>query len=209
MVKTYEVHNNGGRPYSVLIDNKNVIIYDNEDGKELYDLRNVLKIFIGINPEGDTDIGNTILIEKKDKQYIFIGHIVKQFKTFDNIIKFHSYVGNSDVPYPYAVGDRFLYSFITECGYIGREEYQGAFDDYNKVIDFLLKFEKSLTKCGNKIKRSTLQHYYKIKHILSKPIEDIKLAEAKILVDYFSVTKSGSKKQLLERLEKVRRIKFN
>jgi hypothetical protein len=208
-MKTYQIHNNGARPYSVQINDKDVYIYNNHDRKEVYDYKNVKKIFIGVNPETDGDIGNTILIEKKDKQYIFIGHIIKEFKTFDNIIKFYSYVGNSDVPYPYAVGDKFLYSFIDECGYIGNKEYQDKLDNYNKVIDFLLDHNKSLTKCGNKIKVETIRHYYKIKNILSKPKEDIKLAEAKILVDYFSIIKSDSKNQLLERLEKVRGIKFN
>ena len=48
--------------------------------------------------------GNNILLEMKDS-YIHIGSKIYEFKTINNekILKYNSYLGNSDVPYPIAI----------------------------------------------------------------------------------------------------------
>jgi len=56
-------------------------------------------------------VGNTILLKLSEKQYIYIGGEIYRFDviTGDKITAFFSDVGNNDVPYPYAVGEKYIY----------------------------------------------------------------------------------------------------
>ncbi|CAK9033342.1 unnamed protein product [Durusdinium trenchii] len=57
--------------------------------------------------------GNSILVEKMDGDYIFVGHEVLSFKAPAKLVEHVSPVGNSSVPYPYAVdADGRHYLFI-------------------------------------------------------------------------------------------------
>lgn len=40
---------------------------------------------------------------------MFIGNNIYKFKTVDKITKYFSPIGNSDVPYPYAIGKKYTY----------------------------------------------------------------------------------------------------
>lgn len=119
---TYLIHNNGGTPYRVKITDlitgkKKVKIYKLN---ELYQFETTafLKyipqhIFIGRSPEnemtrfsgghGPDFDGNSILLHLHDNIYVFIGEKIYQFKSLSPIIDYVSPIGNSDVPYPYAV----------------------------------------------------------------------------------------------------------
>jgi hypothetical protein len=82
---------------------------------------NYHEIFIGndLNPkfkDGGT-LGNSILINKNGKEYIFIGHEIYSFTPHDHIKEYHSIVGNSDVPYPFAIGEKNVY-FMIEDQYV-------------------------------------------------------------------------------------------
>jgi hypothetical protein len=73
----------------------------------------VKKIFIGKSPRiemtkasesyGKEFDGNSILLQKTEKTYIFVGDKIFSFRPLSEIVKFVSPVGNSQVPYPYAV----------------------------------------------------------------------------------------------------------
>tara|TARA_Y100000768_G_scaffold375242_1_gene345853 strand:+ start:331 stop:1110 length:780 start_codon:yes stop_codon:yes gene_type:complete len=127
-LKTYYTHDNGGRPFKVLIDNKKVYIYKykkyDEDTNTFlyseksikYEKKNYFKcknIFIGKSPKNPQTIfsggygskftGNSILLQITKNKYVFIGHIIFSFTSKSEIKKFTSPVGNNDVPYPYAV----------------------------------------------------------------------------------------------------------
>lgn len=106
-------HDNGGRPFAVNIVGKKVEIYRqnkeedfDEKVQENIPYTKILEydtdeIFIG---KDETYPGNSILIRVKDK-YIYIGEKIFSFETESPIIKYHSPVGNSDVPYPYAIDE--------------------------------------------------------------------------------------------------------
>ncbi len=58
--------------------------------------------------------GNTILLWIKDDQYVYIGERIFRFKSLSKIVKYLSPVGNSSVPYPYAIDDEGRYYLIIE-----------------------------------------------------------------------------------------------
>jgi hypothetical protein len=133
--KTYETHDNGGRPFFVTVSGKNVVVmrnmntYKRVNGKfvdveappkEVLNLT-ADEIFIGKkSPSGGYDglkpseaEGNSILVKQGGK-YIFIGHEIFEFSPVkgDRIESFYSDIGNSDVPYPYAVGKTHMYILL-------------------------------------------------------------------------------------------------
>ena len=62
-----------------------------------------------------TFTGNSILLELKGKtRYVFIGHNVYEFTALEPITKFVSPVGGSDVPYPIAYSQNYVYFFIDD-----------------------------------------------------------------------------------------------
>lgn len=79
------------------------------------------KIFIGDNDLRDKSYankgqfpGNSILLEIDQGKYIYIGDTIYSFETRNNekITKYYSPVGNSQVPYPYAVGENNTYFML-------------------------------------------------------------------------------------------------
>jgi len=58
--------------------------------------------------------GNSVLLKSKKDKYIFIGDSIFSFSTpsRDQIISFSSPMGNSAVPYPFAVGHKYTYLFL-------------------------------------------------------------------------------------------------
>jgi hypothetical protein len=124
-MKTYYTHDNGGRPYKVVIDGKRVKIFDrigyNSTDKVIYSENTVFdeiveEIFIGKSPKtrrtefscghGRKFDGNTILLRISEKEYIYVQGSIASFKPKVPIVKYVSEVGNSDVPYPYAVDEK-------------------------------------------------------------------------------------------------------
>jgi hypothetical protein len=133
--KLYYVLDNGGRPFKVAIinnlkitiDKKIVNVYkqveagEDTDGEMLvrYDFLVSFKpkrIFIGksilnLNTEfsGAKDSpefdGNTILLELPRNKYVFIGSEIFSFTSFSKIVEYYSPVGNSAVPYPFAIDE--------------------------------------------------------------------------------------------------------
>lgn len=63
---------------------------------------NCLKIFIG-DDLAYAYTGNSVLLQKSNTEYIYISDSIKEFKCPEQIVEFHAPVGNSDVPYPFAV----------------------------------------------------------------------------------------------------------
>jgi len=140
MTKTYLIHDNGGRPFKVVI-NDNVSVY-NENGyneqtdeiiyskEPIINLKGISNIFIGKSPEnemtkfsggyGPNFDGNSILVHIKDNEYIYIGSEIFRFHSFAEIIDYKSPVGNSDVPYPYAIDKENNYYLMIESVVINK-----------------------------------------------------------------------------------------
>jgi hypothetical protein len=126
--KTYYTHDNGGRPFKVVVEDKKVYVYKYKKYDETtnsflysekpikYEKNNYFKcknIFIGKSPKNKLTIssggygakftGNSILLQITQNKYVFIGDKIFSFTPKSEIKKFVSPVGNSDVSYPYAV----------------------------------------------------------------------------------------------------------
>lgn len=103
--QTYFTHDNGARPFRVIVDNNTVFIFNNQDALlESYETED---IFIGGSD------GNTILL-KLENEYIYVGGEIYSFKPETKIINYISPIGNNDVPYPYAIDENGRYYLMIE-----------------------------------------------------------------------------------------------
>jgi len=135
-MQTYLVHDNGSRPFQVNITGDMVSIYkrkhdDEKEGKYscLVKTFTAQKVFVGKDLDGGF-VGNTIVLQMTENRYIFIGESIFAFSTSDRypITTYKSPVGNSDVPYPYACSQTYVYLMIENCAILLDEEYQEAVD---------------------------------------------------------------------------------
>ena len=181
--KKYLIHDNGGRPFLVNINGKDVSIFKLPEGVEededtskndytelVKEYKNVKKVFIGksVKPKDDTAYyaaygkefdGNTILIEIKDKRYCLVAEKIVEFSTKDSIEKFESPVGNSDVPYPLAYGSQNVYVFGFDVHkYIPKETVKGLSTGkiQEKYIGKCCPWKSELDKYKKKLKEKLI-----------------------------------------------------
>jgi hypothetical protein len=116
-----------------------------------------LRLFVGDNDMRQKNYlkkgpgkGNTILLETKKGKYVYIGGIVYDFTTpdGDTIQKYESPIGNSDVPYPYAVGEKYVY-FMLDRKYIEKEKVDLKGDVYGQFYHLPPEEAKNLRPFPN------------------------------------------------------------
>lgn len=125
----YEIHDNGGRPFIVEDFGDHVGVYAQEfnmntdqyeEPVKLFD-KKYKKIYVGDKPKWQhpgnwlpSFKGNSILLELTGNTYLYIGSEIYEFNPVsgDKIVEYWSEVGNSDVPYPFAVGKTHVYILI-------------------------------------------------------------------------------------------------
>ena len=123
--KIYFIHDNGGRPFQVVILGNKVSVYEQENWRDQYDtiqdytkliktFPKVKKIFVGKDTKlGSKFDGNSILLQLSKNKYVYIGSWIYEFVTKDDhIVAYYSHVGNSDVPYPVALGEKNVYFML-------------------------------------------------------------------------------------------------
>ena len=136
-VYIYHILDNSGHPFEVKVSEDNTVsIYENKDSEEdsyssykeePFETYYPEKIFIGKsilnkmtefsgardNPKFD---GNSILLELNSKklEYLCIGYEIYSFKSYAKIVEYFSPVGNSGVPYPYAIDELGNYYLMIE-----------------------------------------------------------------------------------------------
>ncbi len=117
--KTYYTIDNGAKKYKIVVSDKEININTNTNinTELIYRIKNYKKVFIGKNyvKYGLYDglfIGSSILVELKNKEYMFIGHKIFKFKTTESIIKYYSIMGNSSVVYPFALTENYAYLML-------------------------------------------------------------------------------------------------
>lgn len=126
--KTWLIHDNGGRPFKVVLSNSRALVYNNEEdggtGQLLLDLK-ISKHFVGKSPynrmtafsggHGLRFDGNSLLVKPRgSSKWVFIGWNIIEFQPLSEIVEFVSPVGNSDVPYPYAVDTEGRYYLLID-----------------------------------------------------------------------------------------------
>lgn len=170
--KYYYVHDNGGRPFLVYYKNGEALIYILDKEKYYFDIyreipkdRRIeytkcilkfkyIKLFIGKSYKNEMTTfsggygkrfdGNSLLFQISSKKYISIGMSIYSFTSLDSIDMYVSPVGNNDVPYPFAVGDKYVY-LIGEQMYVERDYFKvdidknsnllGIFHNYPELVD--------------------------------------------------------------------------
>jgi hypothetical protein len=169
MTNIYYIHDNGGRPYKVEIDNnKNIVtVFDNIEDSKTYK-KNIYSskysnIWVGKSPKiemteysggyGKKFDGNTILIETGNLEYVYIAELILSFKSISPIKKYVSPVGNNDVPYPYAIdSEGYIYLLLenvivhpnekTEKLFKKSEEPYSAYYKLEKISEPIIKLRK-------------------------------------------------------------------
>jgi hypothetical protein len=86
--------------------------------------------------------GNSLLIQVRPGKYIFAGQEIYSFSTVDGeeIQAYYSPVGNSAVPYPYAVGEHHTY-FMLEKEHVPNELLDLTKDAYGQFYGLTVKDE--------------------------------------------------------------------
>ena len=128
---SYEIHDNGGRPFRVAImETRNdngykVNVYNNNisTGSPILSFL-TREIFIGesfLNDMtefsggyGPNFYGNTILLRLNENNYVYIGSCIYSFTARHPINFYISPVGNNDVPYPVAMDTNDNYYLLIE-----------------------------------------------------------------------------------------------
>lgn len=114
--KTYDIHDNGGVPFTVTIQQDGVKIVITKSGKAKF-IRG-LNIWVpkGLEIVKDTYkknknlTGNTLLLQIGKNKYVQIGMVVQEFIIRDDTVdSYFSPVGNNDVPYPWILGKNYIY----------------------------------------------------------------------------------------------------
>ncbi len=159
--KEYEIIDNGNRSFIAVVSPSKVSVFTTKQTKETpikYEQDEIilstpyLKIFIGDNdlkdkhyaPKGDHP-GNSILIKQTANKYIYVGDKIYSFYLFnDKITKYFSPLGNNQVPYPYALGEKYAY-FMLDKMTIPMSEIDPKKDGYGQFYGFEEK-SKELTK---------------------------------------------------------------
>ena len=128
----YFIHDNGGTPFRVAIDElgKRILVYKydefgsafgndygNDSGQSNFSksIEPVIldtsfeRVFLGgplpdvfIVNGNDFEMGNSILIHITGSRYIFVGMYIYEFESLEPIIEYISPIGSNDVPYPFA-----------------------------------------------------------------------------------------------------------
>jgi hypothetical protein len=116
----YNIHDNGGRPFRVISNNKGIDIYRYDVDKKSYDMKILtIKKFIGYWKGYDSGKhtkyhGNSILVKETKTSYVSIGYNIQKFTipASEEIFDYVSPVGNSDVPYPVAFSENNVYFML-------------------------------------------------------------------------------------------------
>jgi len=99
------------------------MIEDKDNPEEYYNMKLVKeyrarKVFLGEDVEygehTDFMIGNTILLELELEpgKYVKISNVIEEFEVDDVILHYYSPIGNNAVPYPTAIGEKYVYDIL-------------------------------------------------------------------------------------------------
>lgn len=172
-VKTYEIHDNGSVPFIAKVSpsQKTIKVLVKDTDKQIVDTK-YTNIFIGDNLLNDKyylkkgkesgSLGNSILVEVSKRKYIYIGSEIYSFETDEDIKSYYSPIGNNDVPYPYAVGDK-LHYFMLEKMKVPSELILSTEDTYGQFYGHIV-VDEEVTKKLLKIQKEDKHFRTKMIH---------------------------------------------
>jgi hypothetical protein len=172
--KSYHIHDNGGRPFTVVVEGRTVTIFK-EGSADPFATYKVKKVFPGKSsgkcygsdhdPETASQFtGNSVLLQLSATHYVYIGHEIYEFTMEDPLVKYYSLVGHSDVPYPVALGKENVY-FMLDKKYVPRSKFpeetpwEDAYQSYYGTWDTKKKkWVDSMEDLAHKMKGFKLIH---------------------------------------------------
>ena len=110
----------------------------------------------------NSDRGNTILLQLDHHHYVFIGSRIYEFKTKDSIVKYYSPMGNNQVPYPVAIGEKNVY-FMLDQTYVPLSYFKRGM----KKVDYICAYAYYYGHIGNQALSSFAKRMSRLK-IISK-----------------------------------------
>ena len=161
--KTYEIIDNGSTTFIAFVKpGSRIEVYTNlyREDRQLNPDKKVLdvaysKLFLGDNLLNDPYygkkgklIGNSILIQTGKNKYVYVGSEIYSFETKEEIKKYYSPIGNSFVPYPYAVGESLTY-FMLDKETLPNELLDLKKDGYGQFYGYTVK-DKSIVDKAKK-----------------------------------------------------------
>lgn len=181
--KSYQIHDNGGRPFKVVVNKDGLFVYvwnGNEGGEDggpeetiygdvIFELSpdEFEGYWSGFDSSPYEFHGNSILVKINANRYISIGWTIYQFDTDEEIIDYVSPVGNSDVPYPVAYGTEYVYFML----------------DMQKVLRSELEVEATVGN-AEEIYGEFYGHLHKKKYKIPKlPIDNVEIIQDRFM-DY-------------------------
>ena len=159
----YEIHDNGSIPYWVEVNGKTITVLQNMDTYKMINGKftviehpnktltmNVDEVFVGkTSPTGPKSPPGTTMLFRVGSKYVYVGSEMYEFTTNDVISKFYSDLGNSDVPYPYAIGEKYIYIMLDKVAVekslfdmkedIYKQYYEKYYDKKTKLKAIALK----------------------------------------------------------------------
>lgn len=133
MDKEYNIRYYGRTPLIASVSQSTVTVHTTRDCDSDSDCDNIVpskcekilelpyeKVFIGDNaveyrdPSNVRSPGNSILVKDSSGLYTFIGHKIYSFTPIegDTIVKYYSHISGGCNPYPYAVGEKYIYFML-------------------------------------------------------------------------------------------------
>lgn len=135
--KFYQTHNNSDRPFVVNKDEKGRTFLYKQDRL----LPEVDKIMSG----GKEDDDSLVLLQIDKHNYIFVGYETYEFETPEEIKKYYTPIGNSDVTYPVALSDNYAY-FMLDKVYVPIYEFPHNIEWRNAYSYFYKNRFKDIAK---------------------------------------------------------------
>ena len=111
MLDRYDILYNGGSPFIVHSDHRSLQVFERETMDIVYS-SSISRLFS--YEDQQSPIGNTLLVETDKNNYTYIGSKIYSFTTESDILTYTSKMGNSDVPYPYAIDEDGKYYLMLE-----------------------------------------------------------------------------------------------
>jgi len=155
-IKTYNIIDNAAITYIAYTKpGTKIEVYNTDEmGIPTKKVLNVkyTKLFVGDNLLNDPHAvkkgkqpGNSLLIQTGNNKYIYVGTEIYSFETNEEIKRYYSPVGNSFVPYPYAVGENFSY-FMLDKKTLPNELLDLKEDEYAQFYGHTIKDENQKKK---------------------------------------------------------------
>ena len=175
----YNIHANGATPYYVEVRGKKVTVLQNMNEDNFVDGKFTViehpskklftveadEVFVGkTSPTGPKSPPGTTMLFRVGSKYMYVGSEIYEFSTNDVISKFYSDLGNSDVPYPYAVGEKYVYIMLDKVAiektlFNMKEDIYKQYYENMKVKKMKLKTKAVKTTTTKKTKTKTLKKY--------------------------------------------------